>query len=52
MLRCGLGRKWITGAVKGRESQSWRKAREVRAHRRTHKGNTSLKPLAGKNESG
>lgn len=45
---CDLGEKWITGAVKGRELWSQRRARDRGPHRGTHQENISPKPLAWK----
>ena len=43
-----MGEKRIQGAAEGREPSSWRKARERKAHRETHKEKVSPKTLAGK----
>ena len=45
-----LGKKQIAVAVEGREPWLWRKGRERRVHRDTHKENTSQSQLAGKLE--
>lgn len=47
MQRCDLGEKQMMDAMEEGESWLWRKVRESRAHRDTHK-NTSPKPWAGK----